>query len=72
MTAFGAHFLKEVSHAQLTSAAKQLLPPNIRKTLVGAEKTTFIVTAMSMMHVCLVVQRWEILDEQIARSVILQ
>ena len=43
MTAFGAHFLKEVSRSQLTGAAKHLLPPIIKKTLVGGEKSAFIV-----------------------------
>ena len=42
MTTFGSHFVKEVSRAQLSSAAKVLLPVHMKKKLVGAEKAAFI------------------------------
>ena len=37
MTAFAAHFLKEVSRSQLQSAARSLLPDKERKTLEKGE-----------------------------------
>ena len=40
--AFGAHFMKEVSHSQLSAATKTLLPVNERKILHGAEKSRFV------------------------------
>ncbi len=42
MCAFGAHFIKEVSCTQLTSAAKTLLARDERKPLQGAEKGAFM------------------------------
>ena len=43
MTAFGAHFLKDISCFQLMSAAKSLLSSHDRKELHGAEKSHFMV-----------------------------
>lgn len=44
MEAFGAHFMKDVSRGQLTSAAKSLLSSKQRKSIasMGAEKSHFI------------------------------
>jgi len=42
MTTFGAHFVKEVSRAQLSSTAKLLLPVHMKKKLVEAEKAAFM------------------------------
>lgn len=43
MTAFTAHFLKDISRSQLMSAAKSLLSSHDRKQLHGAEKSHFMV-----------------------------
>ncbi len=42
MVAFEAHFIKEVSRAQLGAAVKTLLPSKQRKSLYGAEKSKLI------------------------------
>ena len=42
MCAFAAHFIKEVSRAQLCSAAKTLLPREQRRMLNVAEKQKFM------------------------------
>ena len=42
MTAFGAHFLKEISRTQLLSAAKRLLSHQ-KKTLNSLEKNEFLI-----------------------------
>ena len=42
-TVFGAHFLKEVSRAQLESAAKSLLPPHIQQQLRKADKGEYVI-----------------------------
>ena len=41
LTAFGAHFLKEVSRSQLESAAKSLLSQQIIQQLKKADKGDF-------------------------------
>jgi len=43
LTAFGAHFLKEVSRSQLESAAKSLLATNVLTNLKKADKGDFII-----------------------------
>ena len=43
MTAFAAHFLKEVSRSQLQSAARTLLPDRERKRLQTLEKGELII-----------------------------
>ena len=48
MTAFGAHFIKEVSRSQLCAAAKSILPPNQRKQLQHAEKSKFYIPLAKM------------------------
>ena len=42
MAAFTAHFLKEISHTQLLSAAKRLMPED-KKRLATLEKNDFLV-----------------------------
>ena len=40
--AFGAHFIKEVTRAQLSGAVKSLLSKDERKVLSGAEKSRLL------------------------------
>ena len=43
LTAFGAHFFKEVSRSQLESASKSLLPLDVTQQLKKRDKGDFII-----------------------------
>ena len=43
LTAFGAHFFKEISRAQLESAARSFLSPGPQQALRKADKVDFII-----------------------------